>query len=351
MAGNGEKTEKPTSRRRERAREEGRYAQSQELTSALTLAVVLTTLSYTLGAGGTFRTFLSGMLDLGIKGPASVETFSQMIRKAGTFFLMTSAPVLAAGLIASLTSSVLQGYSTIGAGPTGLKWEQLNPINGLSKLKSKVSLMEWVKTLTLVAIAFFALWSTMSEYWQQLVTLPAHDIHDSTLILRTIVTRLASYIVGAAFVIAVGDFFIQRFKFEKSLKQTKAEVKEDMKSADGNPAVKNKIRQIQRQFSRRRMMARIKDADVIVTNPTHYAVALEYKPGKNAAPRVVAKGMDWLAQKIKEEGRNYDIPTVENVPLARALYRSVELEQEIPLDLYKAVAEVLAYVFKIRKRM
>ena len=123
-----------------------------------------------------------------------------------------------------------------------------------------------------------------------------------------------------------------------------------MKALEGNPTIKGKIRSIQRERARRRMMARVKEADVIVTNPTHFAVALEYKPERMGAPRVIAKGQDFLAQKIKEVGREHDIPTVENVPLARALYRSVEIDQEIPMDLYKAVAEVLAYVYRIRKQ-
>ena len=123
-----------------------------------------------------------------------------------------------------------------------------------------------------------------------------------------------------------------------------------MKALEGNPQIKGKIKSIQREAARRRMMSRVKDADVIVTNPTHYAVALEYKPDKMAAPRVIAKGRNWIAQRIKQLGREHDIPTVENKPLARALYRSVKIEQEIPMELYKAVAEVLAYVFKIRNR-
>jgi flagellar biosynthetic protein FlhB len=161
--------------------------------------------------------------------------------------------------------------------------------------------------------------------------------------------RIATYIGVGIVVLASADYFITRWRFEESIKQTKAEVKEDMKALEGNPTIKGKIRAIQRDRARRRMMDRVKDADVIVTNPTHYAVALEYKAGNMAAPRVVAKGRGWLAQKIKELGRKHDIPTVENVPLARALYRSVEVEQEIPGELYKAVAEVLAYVFKARK--
>ncbi len=308
MADGGDKTEKPTQRRRNRAKEEGKFAYSQELTSGITLIVVLATLSFTLGSGAGFRGLLSSLLEISAKGALSQETIREMMRQAGVFFLMTSAPVLAAAMIASLVGSVVQGLPTVGAGTTGLKWEQLNPINGLSKLKAKVSWMEWAKILVLVVVAFAALWSTMAEFWQRLITLPANDIHGSNAILKAIIVRLATYTVGAASLIAIADFFIQRFNFEKGLKQSKAEVKEDNKSTDGNPAIKGKIRQLQRQMSRRRMMARIKDADVIVTNPTHYAVALEYKPQKMAAPRVVAKGTEWLAQKIKETGRIYDIP-------------------------------------------
>src|SRR2546430_4506619 len=161
---------------------------------------------------------------------------------------------------------------------------------------------------------------------------------------------MVMYITIPVASLAVADFCIQRWRFEESIKQTKAEVKEDMKALEGNPLIKGKIRSIQRETARRRMMSRVKDADVIVTNPTHYAVALEYKSDQMGAPRVIAKGRNLIAQKIKELGREHDIPTVENVPLARALYRSVQIEQEIPLELYKAVAEVLSYVYKIRRR-
>jgi flagellar biosynthetic protein FlhB len=160
---------------------------------------------------------------------------------------------------------------------------------------------------------------------------------------------LVIYLLLVVSALAVADFFYQRWRFEESIKQTKAEVKEDMKALEGNPAIKGKIRSIQRQAARRRMLARVKDADVIVTNPTHYAVALEYKPNTMNAPRVIAKGRDRIAEKIKALGREHDIPTVENVPLARALYRLVDIGQDIPMELYKAVAEVLAYVYKIRK--
>jgi flagellar biosynthetic protein FlhB len=231
-----------------------------------------------------------------------------------------------------------------------LNFSKLNPMNGLSNIKNQLSWMQWLKLIILVAVVGTVLWKTLSADWDRLVTLPAHSIESSNEILRSLILRVVTYLIVAVGIMAVADFFIQRWKFEQSIKQTKAEVKEDMKAMEGNPQIKGKIRSIQRDTSRRRMMARVKDADVIVTNPTHYAVALEYKPETMPAPRVIAKGRNLIAQKIKALGREHDIPTVENVPLARALYRSVEIEQEIPMELYKAVAEVLAYVYRIRKR-
>ena len=350
MAGNPERTEKPTARRRSRAREEGQFAQSQELTSAVTVAVALTVLSYTLGTGSGFKGLLSSALSAGIHGDLTYELLIKMMRRTGVFFLTAIAPVVTAAVLASLAVNVVQGSPIFGANITGLKWDRLNPIQGFSRLKAKISPVEWLKVILFASIAFLALWTTMCQFWPRIISLPVGDISGSNELIRTALTRLASTVVTAAVIMAVGDFFVQRWRFEKSLKQTKDEVKEDNKATEGNPAIKRKIRTIQRQRAQRRMMSRIKDADVIVTNPTHYAVALEYKSDKMGAPRVVAKGADFIAQKIKEIARFHEIPTVENVPLARALYRSVELEQEIPVELYKTVAEMLAYVFKIRKR-
>src|SRR5262249_46775541 len=155
-------------------------------------------------------------------------------------------------------------------------------------------------------------------------TLPAYSIDASNAVIRALTIRVVSSVILAVGILATADFFIQRWRFEQSIKQTKAEVKDDLKALEGNPAVKGRIKSIQRETARRRMMSRVKDADLIVTNPTHYAVALEYNALKMAAPRIVAKGRNLIAQKIKTLGREYDIPTVENVPLARALYRSVD---------------------------
>jgi flagellar biosynthetic protein FlhB len=253
-------------------------------------------------------------------------------------------------VIAALAGNFLQGLPIFPSEATAFKWERLNPIQGLSRLKMQVSWIQWLKLALLVAIVGVVAWKTLEGSWDRLVTLPAQSIDSSNSVLRSLTIRVFTYLTVAVGCLAIADYFIQRWRFEQSIKQTKVEVKEDIKALEGNPAVKGKIRSIQRSAARRRMMAKVKDADVIVTNPTHYAIALEYKPETMGAPRVLAKGRDLIAQKIRELGREYDIPTVENVPLARALYRLVDVDQEIPMELYKAVAEVLAYVYKIRKR-
>ena len=341
----GERTEKATSRRRQRARDQGQFAYSQELTSAMTLAACVATAYYYLQSPSGFRAFFGSVLE-----NAATKDNTELIRQTGTYFLVVAGPIFAAAVIAALAGNFLQGLPIFASEKAGFKWDRLNPIQGLSRLKMQISWIQWVKLLFLVGVIGLVVWKTMVASWQQLATLPAYSIDASNAIMRSITMRILVYLTGTIGILAIADYFIQRWRFEKSIKQTKAEVKEDMKALEGNPAIKRKIRSIQHESARRRMMSRVKDADVIVTNPTHYAVALEYKPDTMAAPRVVAKGRNWIAQKIKELGREHDIPTVENVPLARALYRSVDIEQEIPMELYKAVAEVLAYVYKIRKR-
>lgn len=350
MAGSGERTEKATSRRRKQARDKGQFAYSQELTSAMVLAVCVTTAYYYLRVPEGFHSFLETTLRDVSTADNPEQVLQPIIRQAGIYFLTLSAPVFIAAVVAALAGNILQGLPVFAPEKAGLSFEKLNPIQGLSRLKTQISWTQWAKLLFLVGVVCLLVWKTFSAYWQELITLPAYSIESSNAIIRAITLRVVSYIIGALVILSIADFFLQRRKFEESIKQTKAEVKEDMKALEGNPQIKGKIRSIQREQGRRRMMARVKDADVIVTNPTHFAVALEYKPENMAAPRVVAKGQDLLALRIKELGREHDIPTVENVPLARALYRSVEVEQEIPMELYKAVAEVLAYVYKIRHR-
>ena len=342
-----DKTEKATSRRRQRARDEGQFAYSQEVTGALTLLASIGILSYLYVNPLGFRAFFERMLHTAIT--ADTETaFDVTIRQSGVYFLMIVAPVFATIVGAALVGNFAQGLPVFAKDGAGLKFERLNPMQGLSRLKTKFSPLEWGKMLVLVLVSGVVLWKTYLLYWPQIIASPGLTAGASISLMRSMLLHMVTYVGITVGILAVGDFFLQRLRFEKSIKQSKSEVKEDMKATEGNPAIKGKIRAIQRDRARQRMMARVKEADVIVTNPTHYAVALQYKP-EMGAPRVLAKGVEWLAQRIKEEGRLHDIPTVENVPLARALYGSVEVDQEIPGELYKAVAEVLAFVYRTRK--
>ena len=347
----GERTEKATSRRRQRAKDQGQFAYSQELTSALTTGACVATMFYFLHTPAGFRAFFETVLESVTTADNPELILESLMRKTGLYFLSIAAPVFIVAVTAALAGNILQGLPIFASEATTLKWDRLNPVTGLSRLKTQISWIQWLKLIFLTGVVGLVVWHTLSVYWEQLVTLSARSIDSSNVIFRSITLRIVTSVTVAVGVLAGADFYIQRWRFEKSIKQTKSEVKEDMKALEGNPLIKGKIRSIQREQARRRMMDRVKDADVIVTNPTHYAVALEYKPDRMAAPRVIAKGRNWLAQKIKEVGREHDIPTVENVPLARALYRSVEIEQEIPMDLYKAVAEVLSYVYRIRKQL
>jgi flagellar biosynthetic protein FlhB len=342
----GERTEKATARRRKQARDKGQFAYSHELTSTMTLAAGAAAAFYYLQSPAGFRSLFASVLQQAAGGDNS-----QLIHQAGVYFLMAAAPVLAAAVVAALAGNFIQGLPIFAPEKASLSWGRLNPMQGLSKLKGQLSWMQWLKLVVMVAAVAFIVWRTLATSWEQLVSLPAHSLDSSNAIIRSLTIRVVTSLVVVVGILSIADFFIQRWKFEQSIKQTKAEVKEDLKATEGNPTIKGKIKSIQRETARKRMMARVKDADVVVTNPTHYAVALEYKPEKMRAPRVIAKGRNLIAQKIKSLALEHDIPMVENVPLARALYRAVDIEQEIPMELYKAVAEVLAFVYKARKRL
>ena len=351
MADKDGKTEKATSIRRRKAAEKGQVAYSQHVASTVSLIASVYMVAWVLSYRGGFRSFFSRVIELAILKDAPDNLLLEVIKETGMYFLLLVAPILAGAWFGSLAGNVVQGLPKIAKKAFEPKWERLNPANGFKKLKTKLSPFEWVRLLTLISVLVVAVWQTLSGHWEELLRTPGVSIEASLALMRWILIRVLTYILITLAVLAAIDFFVQRQRHEKSLKQTKSEVKQDNKEMDGNPQVKAKIRAIQREEAKKRMMAAVQDADVIITNPTHLAVALEYKPGLMAAPRVVAKGQDWLAEKIKQVGREYDIPCVENVPLTRALYRSVEVDQEIPLHLFKAVAEVLAYVFKIRKRI
>ena len=349
MAGKDDKTEKPTSTRRRKAREEGQVAQSQQVSSTMSLIGAVVTLSWVLSFRGGVRGFVARTIDVGRMAEGTDAWIFEVVNESGLYFLLLVAPVLVGAWVGALAGNIVQGLPNYSSKALTPKWERLNPAKGLEKLKTKVSPAEWARLLILLAVIVATVWGTIDMYWMDLMRTPGIPIEASNSLLREVLIRVLTYVILTLAVLSVGDFFVQKHRHEKGLKMSKSEVKQDNKQLEGNPQVKAKVRAIQREAAKQRMMAAVADADVIITNPTHFAVALEYKPESMGAPRVVAKGQDWLAERIKQLGRENDIPRVENVPLARALYRSVDVDQEIPLHLYKAVAEVLAFVFKTNK--
>jgi len=295
----GERTEKATSRQRQRARNQGQFAYSQDLTSAITLAACAATAFYHLQSPSGFRAFFEGVLE-----NARKDNGSELIRQAGTYFLVIAAPIFAAAILAALAGNLVQGLPIFASEAATFKWERLNPIHGLSRMKAQMSWIQWLKLLFLVGLVSVVVGKTFSGFWDQLVTLPAYSIEQSNVVIRSLMLRIVFYGLGAVGILAIADFYIQRWRFEQSIKQTKAEVKDDRKASEGDPTVKSKIRLIQRDNARRGMTSRFKDADLIVTSSTDYVVALAYKPGQMAAPRVVGKGRNWLARQREMGQKN-----------------------------------------------
>src|SRR5438876_7048341 len=219
MARQGERTEKATSRRRQRAKTQGQFAYSQELTSAMTLAACAATTFYFLHSPEGFRAFFASLLE-----NAASKSSTALIRQAGTYFLIVAAPIFAAAIISALAGNFLQGLPVFASDASLLKWEKLNPAQGLSRLKTQMSWIQWLKLLFLVGVVGLVVWKTLAGSWSQIVTLPAYSIDGSNSILRSITVRIVGYVSGAVGILAIGDFFIQRWRFEQSIKETKAEV-------------------------------------------------------------------------------------------------------------------------------
>ena len=345
-----ERTEPASPRRLEQAREEGQVARSAELN---TLVMLLA------GAGGLWLTggHLYGQLRAVLKdgltfGASDLESPGQMLIETGSLAwdaLIACAPLLAVLVIAALAAPQLLGGWLFS--PAALRFDirRIDPITGAGRLFSWQAVAELFKALVkaalVSAVAAAVLWHH-KEPVLQLVTLPLDSAAAQAA--RVVVASLA-LLAGALALVAVADVPFQLWRHADTLKMSKEEVRRENRESEGDPVVKSAMRAQQRAMARRRMMAEVPKADVIVTNPTHYAVALRYEDSAMRAPRVVAKGADAVAAKIREIGQSHNVPVLESPALARALYRHTEIGDEIPAALYTAVAEVLAYVFQLRR--
>ncbi len=347
--GKDNKSERPTRRRLEKAREKGQIARSKEVPSAAVLLGGLLVLVY---FGQTIIQTLELQMRhlLGFRVPSelTIQYLAGVMNNVGLRTAMVLLPVLLAVLVCSVAANVLQGGLVFSTDSLKFHFERLNPKNGLSRIFSKNGLVELIKSLLLISAISIISYQVISEHLPLYPRLVLMDVRKLLYWTAYISCQIFIRVAVLLIVLAIADYLFQKYRFTEQLKMTKQEVKEEFKETEGDPTTKGRIRRIQREMARRRMMTEVPNSDVVITNPNHYAVALSYKMDSMDAPKVVAKGVGFLALKIRELAQEHDVPLVENKPLAQALYKSVEIGQYIPANLYKAVAEILAYVYKAK---
>ncbi|MNB94174.1 Flagellar biosynthetic protein FlhB [compost metagenome] len=345
-----DKTEDPTEKKKKDAREKGEIARSKELN---TLAIMLAGAGALLVFGGALAQEMMDLMRLNFSLSREVvldqRSMGTYLLHSGQIALLAIQPVMITLLLAALIGPISLGGWLFSAGTMAPKFSRMNPGAGLKRMFSTKAIAELLKALAKFFIVLFVALLVLAADIDDLLRI-AHEPLDRAIIHSVQVVGWSSlWMACGLIIIAAVDVPIQLWESIKKLKMTKQEVRDEHKDQEGRPEVKQRIRQLQREMSQRRMMAAIPDADVVITNPTHYAVALKYDPEKGNAPVLLAKGSDFLALKIREIAAANEILLLESPALARSIYYSTELEQEIPGGLYLAVAQVLAYVYQIRQ--
>ena len=344
-----ERTEQPTERRLQEARKKGQVPRSRELNTMLSL--LFASIALLLLGGGISQNIMRISADgfsvsRELAFDASQLPFQFMYMASQT--LLALSPFMAVMLVAALAGPLLMGGWSFSLETISFKVEKLNPIKGLARIFSLKGLVELVKALAKFVLLLGAAILVFFAIDQQLLSLTSMSPKAAGVEAVTVLVQVLLILSATTILIVALDVPFELWNHQKQLRMTKQEVKDEMKETDGNPQVKQRIRTVQRQLAESRMMEDVKTADVVITNPTHYAVALQYLDRPGSAPRLVAKGKDLTALRIRSIATEHDIPLFEAPPLARALYRSTEIGHEIPHILYMAVARVLAYVFQLK---
>lgn len=349
----GERTEDATSKKLSDARKKGQVARSTELITATGLLTLF--ISLKLFIGYISDHFLTSMrksfldLDKLSKGEFTATKFEGLLSDSLGNILLICIPIFALAIVSSVGVILFQVKWKISASIMKPKFEKINPLKGFKKIFSKDKLVTMLVELIKIGVITYIAYDTLKDEWATLFNLYDIDLEPAILLIGQMVIDLGMRISIIFIIIGIFDYFYQKLKFKKDMKMTKQEVKDEFKNSEGDPQVKGRIRTKMREASQRRMMQAIPQADVVITNPTHLAAAIKYDRETSQAPVLVAKGADFLAQKIKEIAKENKIEIVENKPLARMLYYNVELGAEIPPELYQMTAEVLAYVYGLKK--
>ncbi len=349
-----EKTEKATPKRKQESREKGQVAKSRELISAILLLLMFWGIKVFIPYIMNELILMSKrMLSLSnIQGDNlyTIKSLMNLFVYCAIVFLKICAPLLLIGLAASLISNYLQVGFLFTLKPLMPKLNKLNPLEGAKRIFSKHALVEFFKSNIKIFIIGYLVYSYLRKNYYSIPDLISMSVENTAAFIGNAIVNIGFRAGFAFLILSIFDYAFQIWDFAKNQKMSKQEIKEEYKQTEGNPQIKSKIKEKQRQLSLRRMMAEVPKADVIITNPTHYAVAIKYDTLVSEAPLVLAKGKDLIAQKIKESAKENKVIIVENKPLAQALYKSVEIGQSIPIELYKAVAEVLAFVYSMKSR-
>jgi flagellar biosynthetic protein FlhB len=344
-----ERTEEPTERRKQEARRRGQVPRSKELNTMLSLLFAGAGL-WVLGSTMTERFYSISRAGfrvdraLAFDSDAITVHFMYLVIEA----LVTLLPFFAVTAVAALAGPLLMGGWAFSLEAMAFKWEKLDPVKGLKRLFSAKGLLELLKALVKFVLLLVATWFLVLFFEREILTLSVVSPDAAS---RRAVTMLLTALLALSAVlllIVVVDVPFERWNFNRQLRMTRQEVREELKETEGRPEVRQRVRNLQREIAQRRMMQDVPKADVVITNPTHFAVALSYE-GSRGAPRVVAKGRDLVAQQIRTVARMNDVPVFEAPPLARALYGTTEIGDEIPRSLYLAVARVLAYLHQLRR--
>jgi len=350
-----DRTEEASEQRREQFREDGQVGQSRDLVAALALLAATGALYASAqwsfrGLWSLFEAFFGEGMDHATRD-WTIESLGKMLGFVMRVFFYVMAPVSIATMLVGIVSNIAQTGFLWTTKPLEPNLEKLNPMNAIGRIFGVDGIVDLVKAILKFIVVGAVLYPTLMSLFRDSGTLWSLESGQIASSLGHHIIRLLFSVGLALLVLSALDFGFQKFRYEQKLKMTKQEAREDRKQSEGNPQIKGRIRSMQRARASRKMVDAIKKADVVVTNPTHIAVALVYDRENMLAPRVVAKGADFMAERIKKIARENGVPCVENVPLARALFKAIKIGQLIPRDLYNAVAEVLAYVYRLKGKM
>lgn len=346
-----EKTEEATPQRKQDVRKKGQVAKSADLNAAVVLLAVVVLLfllkNYLLGQ---FQGFISFLL-LGLKKEAvTPQLLGSLALETVMFYLKIMVPIFLTALAVGMGINFAQVGFLFAPETIRPKLENINPLNGLKRMFSKRALVELLKALLKITLVGAIAYSIIKNNYEQLFTLIYLEVPAGLALFFQLLFRICINALLVFLAIAILDYMFQRYEFQQSIKMTKQEVKEEFKQMEGDPQLKAKLREKQRQLAMNRMMESIPEATVVITNPTHLAVALKYSSDSAGAPVVVAKGAGAIARRIVEKAKEHDVPVVEEKPVAQFLYKNIEIGQEIPEELYQAVAEILAMLYKAGRR-